>query len=298
MTLTSRLAWATLATTLVLLVVGGAVHATGSSLACPDWPLCHGEAMPRMVGGVAWEHSHRLLGGAVFLLASVLCVVALRGGDRTLRILAPIVLGLVVVQALLGAATVLMRISMPVSSLHLALGLGILGLSSAIAMRASTRERLRVAPGLRARVLFSLVVTYLQAVLGGLVRHTGAGVACGDDPLLCLGVAWPEWSDGRLHLAHRALALVVLVAIGGLAIELRRHRSTTLRGISLGAFVLVLVQVGLGVLSVTSHLAPWATTAHLGVAALLVSLLAVAATLTHAEPSEAIHAGARPELKA
>ena len=48
--------------TLILMTLGGAVHATGSSLACPDWPLCYGQAFPEMVGGILYEHSHRLLG--------------------------------------------------------------------------------------------------------------------------------------------------------------------------------------------------------------------------------------------
>lgn len=49
----------TAASTFVLLIVGGLVHGTGSSLACPDWPLCHGQFLPKMENGVLYEHSHR-----------------------------------------------------------------------------------------------------------------------------------------------------------------------------------------------------------------------------------------------
>ena len=60
-----RLAGATAAATFVLLVIGGMVHATGSSLACPDWPLCYGQFFPAMEGGVLYEHGHRLVALAV-----------------------------------------------------------------------------------------------------------------------------------------------------------------------------------------------------------------------------------------
>ena len=63
---------ATAVATFLLILIGGLVHGTGSSLACPDWPTCYGRFMPKMEGGVLVEHSHRLAAGTVVIMTLVL----------------------------------------------------------------------------------------------------------------------------------------------------------------------------------------------------------------------------------
>ena len=60
------------AATLALIFVGGLVTSTGSGLAVPDWPLSYGMVMPPMVGGVLFEHGHRMVASAVGFLPLLL----------------------------------------------------------------------------------------------------------------------------------------------------------------------------------------------------------------------------------
>src|SRR2546426_9583291 len=85
------LALATLAATCVLMLLGGLVTNTGAALAVPDWPSTFGYNMAlfpwsRMVGGVFYEHSHRLMGALVGLLTLALATVLWREGGRLRRL--------------------------------------------------------------------------------------------------------------------------------------------------------------------------------------------------------------------
>ncbi|MCY4524813.1 MAG: COX15/CtaA family protein, partial [Halobacteriovoraceae bacterium] len=69
-----RLVSITIFLTFCLLIWGGVVHNTESSLACPDWPLCHGQFFPKMAGGILIEHGHRLLASLVGFLCLLLWI--------------------------------------------------------------------------------------------------------------------------------------------------------------------------------------------------------------------------------
>jgi heme A synthase len=90
-----RLAAVSALLTLVLITAGGLVTNTDSGLACPDWPTCFGSPMPKMVGGVAVEHTHRLLASAVGLCALGLCIGTLprRLWLLSCGVFAPVLLG-------------------------------------------------------------------------------------------------------------------------------------------------------------------------------------------------------------
>src|SRR6267154_1580980 len=184
---------ATAIATYLLILVGGLVHGTGSSLACPDWPTCYGTMMPHMEGGVLVEHSHRLAAGTVVVLTLALAVMLATSATPEQRRLRPfgwLAVALVFAQALLGGITVLLRLPTPVSS---ALGAPAPSLPG----------------GATVLAILSAVSVYFQMVLGGLVRHSGAALACTDVPL-CRGAIWPSAHPTVLiHVMHRLNALVV-----------------------------------------------------------------------------------------
>src|SRR5207244_9128332 len=114
-----RLATATAAATYVLLFVGGLVTSTGSGLAVPDWPLSFGQVFPPMVGGVLFEHGHRLAAAAVGCLTVVLALWTVVGDARpAVRALGLCALLAVVLRGVLGGATVLYKLPLAVSVTH------------------------------------------------------------------------------------------------------------------------------------------------------------------------------------
>src|SRR5687768_2266488 len=114
-----RFAVATVAATLALIFIGGLVTSTGSGLAVPDWPLSYGMLMPPMVGGVFYEHGHRMAATFVGFLTTILAVWTSRSEPRAgVRRLAWAALLAVIAQGLLGGLTVKFLLPRPVSVTH------------------------------------------------------------------------------------------------------------------------------------------------------------------------------------
>ena len=213
-----RLARASVAATFALLVIGGMVHATGSSLACPDWPLCYGQFFPAMEGGVLYEHGHRLVALAVSLLTVALAVVVWRRRRETaVRVGSLVAVGLVLFQASLGALTVIWKLPLIVSSGHLATSMAFFSLLVWLAWRLAPQSPAgdgAAAPGgVRALAGAAALGVYLQIVLGALVRHTGSGLACGTSVVLCEGVAWPVGGPAQLVTLHRIVGVLVALLV-------------------------------------------------------------------------------------
>jgi heme A synthase len=271
-----QLARATAAATFVLLVIGGMVHATGSSLACPDWPLCYGQFFPSMEGGVLYEHGHRLVAFAVSVLTVALAIVvwrrrrepALRGGSL-------LAVGLVLFQAALGALTVIWKLPLVVSSGHLATSMAFFSLLLWLSWRlapAPEAARTASAPGtVRALAFASVLGVYLQIVLGAVVRHTGSGLACGSEVILCQGAAWPLGGPAQLVSLHRFAGVAVAILVAAASLAALRSGSLRARRAALAAPVLVVAQVLLGAWTVWSLIAVPVVTLHLGVGALLLA---------------------------
>src|ERR1044071_6931087 len=179
-----RLAQLAAAATFVLLVIGGTVNPTGSSLACPEPTLvCHGQLFPPLVGGVFYEHGHRRAAMTVGLLQIILTILLIRRGEKRM---AWLLLGMVVLQGLLGAITVKYKLPWYVSTAHLMLAM------SYFATLIYTSFRMKPAPTVveldqhekriaelgpaKTWIKIALGAVIVQLLLGALVRHHGAAM--------------------------------------------------------------------------------------------------------------------------
>jgi cytochrome c oxidase assembly protein subunit 15 len=268
---------ATCAATLVLIFIGGLVTSTGSGLAVPDWPLSYGMLMPPMVGGIFYEHGHRMAATFVGLLTLVFAFWTARAESRPgVRRLAWAALAAVIAQGLLGGVTVLFLLPTPISVLHACLAQTFFCITVALAFVMS-REWIQAAPpaedvaGVRGAAAVATGVVFAQLVLGALMRHTGAGLAIPDFPL-ALGQIVPPLESGpvAVHFSHRVGALAVTSAVLYLARQAYRSRDRRLSRPAALLVGLVAVQIALGAATVLTGKAVLPATAHvaLGAAAL------------------------------
>ena len=292
-----RLAVLTAAATLGLLFVGGLVTSTGSGLAVPDWPLSFGRVFPPMVGGVLFEHGHRLVAAAVGLLTVTLALWTVvrepRPGVRALALLAVLA---VVLQGVLGGVTVLYRLPLAVSVTHACLAQVFFCLTVALAVVTGREwERPSHGPGRPALAILAAATTavvFVQVFLGALMRHMGAGLAIPDFPLAFGRVIPPLVTPLiAVHFAHRLGAVAVTGAVGWTAVWVfRRHGDeAALRRPALLAAALLALQLLLGAFTIWSRRAVLPTTAHLVVGAgLLASCLVLALRAAHRAPADAV----------
>ena len=174
-----RLALTTAGATFVLILFGGLVTNTGAALAVPDWPTTFGHNMflypwSRMVGGIFYEHSHRLIGAVVGLLTLTLGATLWRAGGR-LRWLGVAVVAAVIVQGVLGGLRVVL-LQGALAILHGCLAQAFFGLLVAIALltaRVTPPSPRRVSPSTRALTVATATLIYVQIVFGALLTHAG-----------------------------------------------------------------------------------------------------------------------------
>jgi len=282
--------------TLGLLFLGSVVHATESSLACPDWPTCYGTMVPEMSGGIFWEHLHRLVAGGLVLIFAAATYTAWRPEAHrpAVRWWAVAGIALLVVQSVFGGLTVLLRLPDAVSTTHLALAFLFLALATGLTVVTSPQWTSGEGrpPGLvalRRTALVGAALTFIQSVLGAAVRHMDAGLVCPDIPL-CLGRWVPplQAATVAVHFGHRVVGILLLVSLGVLAVRaIRELGPSGARMLALTAGTLAVVQVMLGFLSVYMRLAVVPVSFHTLVAAAILTATVAMTVLTWA-PGEGV----------
>jgi cytochrome c oxidase assembly protein subunit 15 len=266
-----------------LIVLGAMVRAHDAGLACPDWPLCFGEFVPRMNLKVGFEWTHRLVAASVALCFVVLATLvlrrpALRRGALPLLAIAAALLAL---QILLGALTVWQLLTAWTVTAHLVTGNTFA--FTLLWIRCGLRERVAVTPmrpappaAARRWIALAALLLALQTILGGLVASRYAGLACPEWPTCTGGVWFPSWRGSvGIHVLHRVSGYALLAALLGAAITSRRAPGLrALTGLALG---LTVVQVSVGVANVLLGLPVEITGLHTAVATAIVLTLSLAA---------------------
>jgi cytochrome c oxidase assembly protein subunit 15 len=170
--------------TFLLLIAGALVTSNDAGLSVPDWPLSYGSLMPPMVGGIFYEHGHRMIATLVGTLSIILAVWLWRVESRGwLRWLGVAAVGAVVAQGILGGITVLFFLPAPISAAHATLAQIFFCTVVSIAVFTgswwqSEQPTVVDGPGVP---IFSLCVatagaTLLQLVLGAAFRHKAFGI--------------------------------------------------------------------------------------------------------------------------
>ena len=262
------------ASTAVLIFAGGLVTSTGSGLSVPDWPNTYGWfmwafPMSKMVGGIFYEHLHRLVASIVGFLIVMLAIWLARVEPRRwVRRLGYLALAAVITQGVLGGITVLWYLPDAISIAHASLAQIVFCLTTTIALvtsrgwrggyaqvPTSTLQLPRDITLERIAIVTTLTI-YVQIVIGATMRHTGAGLAIPDFPLAFGHLIPPQWdSKIAIHFAHRVgaatVTLLVLATTGHVWFH-HRGRAELRRPATL-LLLLVATQITLGALTVLSQ---------------------------------------------
>jgi cytochrome c oxidase assembly protein subunit 15 len=303
----NRFAWATCVATLFLICSGGMVTSKGVGLAVPDWPTTFGYNMflfpvSKWIGGIFFEHTHRLVASAVGFLTIILAIWLWRSDDRRwVRSLGAIALAGVILQGILGGLRVTM-LKDEIGIFHACLAQAFLGLLVLVALATTkfwrTLSNVFVPPEKFApiKTLASLVTLaiYAQLALGATMRHEHRDLAILDFPTA--NGAWiPDtsetaiakinaWRDARglsdvdafqiwLQMAHRLVALLIAIVIIVFCLRVGRDARDvpTLSGLSIFWIALVVCQIALGAWTIWSNKAADVATAHVAVGAVMLS---------------------------
>ncbi len=300
-------AWFTAVATLLLICSGGMVTSKGVGLAVPDWPTTFGYNMflfpvSKWIGGIFFEHTHRLIASVVGFLTIILAIWLWRGENRQwLRNLGVIAVAAVILQGVLGGLRVTM-LKDEIGIFHACLAQAFLGLIVLIALVTTnfwrTLSSVIVDPrkfaAIRTAAIVITIAIYVQLALGATMRHQHRDLAILDFPTANGG--WiPDtgatalakinaWRDARglsdvdafqiwLHMAHRFLAFIIALAVIGFSVRVWRDADHVgpLKRLSIFWVVLLLCQLTLGAWTIWSNKAADIATTHVAVGATMLS---------------------------
>ena len=284
----SRFAKLAVIVTFLLIYLGGMVTSLNAGLSVPDWPTSFGYNMftfpvSKWVGGIWWEHSHRLVASVLGLLTTIL-VLWIWATDRRrwVRALGVVAFLLVSIQGVLGGLRVT-EISTTLAIVHGCLAHAFLCVITLLAMALSSSWKMpptaeKVIQQARRLRPWSWMLTgavLIQLVLGAVMRHLHAGLAIPTFPLTPGGTLMPTQHNlpVDINFAHRFWALVVAILATVLITKTLAAARTDgrlegrLLRPALGLCALLVAQIMLGASVVWLGKAPIPTSLHVVVGA-------------------------------
>src|SRR5438874_7660910 len=274
-----RIALFIAAVTFLVIIAGAVVTSEDAGLSVPDWPTSYGHLirLPPWVGGIVYEHSHRMIawftGFCTIVIAFWTWFVDRR---RWMKALAFGALATIIAQGILGGMTVLRFLPPAISTAHATVAQTFFGIAVAIAVftgpqwvtevpQAFSDER---PPSLLTLSLLSILILYVQLILGAMFRHHGM----------------PWWP----HVLNAILVALILTWTGIRAIS-QFARVDAIRRPAVGLLFLLVIQLCLGFAAFLTRViwgadAPQpetpmvlSTVAHVAIGALLLATTAVLA---------------------
>ena len=310
--------------TFLLIGLGGLVTSHEAGMSVPDWPNTYGYNMflfpiSKWVGGVFYEHTHRLLASVVGLLTVILAVWMWRRESRPwLRRLGLVAVILVIIQGVLGGLRV--KWNMPgLGVFHGTVAQVFLVLTFSFVLWTSrwwwqltqSAPSVPVSRSLRRHVLYATILIFLQLMLGATMRHQHAGLAIHDFPL-AYGQLWPDTSAEalarynadreevgfenpvtafqiELQMFHRLGAVLIFLAVLACVWQARRQLGgrDILARLTAAWLGLIFVQIGLGIETLHSNKAADIATLHvmIGALSLVTGALGCAIAFRRADPA-------------
>ncbi|PWU06894.1 MAG: cytochrome oxidase biogenesis protein CtaA [Verrucomicrobia bacterium] len=288
--------------TFVLLCSGGLVTSKGAGMAVPDWPTTYGYNMflfpiSRWVGGIFYEHTHRLMASVVGLLTLILCAWLLATEKRPwVRVLGIIAFLGVVLQGVLGGLRVTLNANF-IGIFHGMVAQSFLGLLGILALVTSPwflSEKyvaFCIPNKLKWIALTITAIIFAQLAVATSMRHAHAGLAIRDFPT-AYGHWWPPMdaasiaqinreriAEGEvatnatqigLQMVHRLLAVIIFTGVFAFA-----YLSRKILYIRYFGFIwalLICLQIVLGAWTIWSDKAADVATSHMAIGALLLFL--------------------------
>lgn len=268
-------AWASFVLNVVIIATGGTVRLTGSGLGCSDWPVCvPGSLVPTPELGIHGiiEFANRTISGPLLLVALLVVVLSwrMRSRRRDLLAISLVVLGLVIVQALVGAFVVWQELAAVLVGFHYTVSVII------VAITAAYLARMVEAPGPRERAVPSgfAVLAHIAALVMAVtivfgVITTASGPHSGDDDIVRDGFDATLMSHIHAWPGYVLATLIAVLAVWSVLGRLRPARWT------LALLTITLVQIAVGIFQARTGLPPVAVGVHMVLASLNAATLTV-----------------------